>query len=328
MLSHDEPLKASPPKRVRLGRPPRVKAEAINEICALVDDRLFLRYMSAFTKLQSTVETASVRLFAENAILWNRQLSNSTSASRSNSARSQCQTPLDSTRFVALIFDSQDIHAHIKSGGEEAVLEFLSRHQRLIPSTYDQVYFLIIGGKALSSRLASEINKEFRRAVLTGTRLVLTPTKKLPTWDELEQALWLAGLENGVRIQFLDHVDQLPDHLLEMTKCVAWEPYGHRHETGNFCVVASKRCGTTLSGTWRRILEEIGRVTPTVATAIAASFPTMDSLLRRYNESDQMQGEMLLADIPLGGNRTLGPSLSKRIYRVLTCNNPNQTAYL
>jgi hypothetical protein len=319
-------------KRVRLGRPPSVKAEAINEICTLIDDRLFIRYMTAFTKFHSTVEAASVRLFAENAILWNRQ-SSIKSGNRSDRASLQLQTSsklqmpsaTNSTRFVALIFDSQDVHAHIKSGDTDVVLEFLSRHKRLIPSTYDQIYFLIIGGKTLSSRLTLEINKEFRRAVLAGTRLVLTPTKKLPTWDELEQALWLVGLENGIRVQFLNHVDQLPDHLLEMTKCVAWEPYGHRHETVSFCAV--KRCGTTLSSTWKRMLEEIGRVTPVVSAAITASFPTMDSLLRQYSESDQTRGEMLLADIPLGGSRTIGPSLSKRIYRVLTSSNPNQTAY-
>lgn len=71
-------------------------------------------------------------------------------------------------------------------------------------------------------------------------------------------------------------------------------------------------------------LNLIPGVSAKISEKITELYPTISSLLSKYNDNDNViQKELLLADIQLG-NRKLGKVLSSRIYHVYTCSKEAQ----
>lgn len=299
--------------RQRLGRAPRTKAEALQEIRLVVDDRLSARMVTSIDSLEAQMRVSSSRLPHENIIIWRRSTHNTDQETE--------------TSFILIVLDAQEIYNELKTGELSLVESFLHRWKASIPKTYSDIYMLITGGKSLGSRISAEINRKFRRCVISGSRLKLTPTKTLPAWIEIEQLLWLAGLELGIHVQFLDRATQLSEHLLEMSRCIAWHPYALRHEHHSFCTLSSKRSGKSLSETWKLMLQEIGRVSPTIADAILGTFPTAASLMAEYGSLPSEIASDLLSIIAIpGSQRCVGSAISQRIYRALTSQNPSLRA--
>lgn len=283
---------------------PRNKAESLGEVTMLVDSNLFSRHSTIFSALQMRILLLSTDLPFNNCITWKRLPFDGSG---------ECDCP-----FILLIFDAQEIHREIRSGAREDINNFINQRKDLIPDDSARFYFLVWGGKQVAQKINTEINRQLRNCITTGKRLRLTPTKTLPTWSELEQRLWLRGMELGIHFQFLSKLEDLEEHLLELTKCVAWTPYAHRYNNHNFCTTINKASGKTLDDTWSLILQEIDRVTPTIANSITRCYPTVSSLLSKFETLPVEAADNLLANIPIDDRRVIGPSLSKRIHRVLT----------
>lgn len=300
--------------RQRLERAPRTKSEALQEINLVVNDRLRARMGTTMDSLEAQMNISSSKLCHENIIVWQRSTHN---------AHQEIETS-----FILIVLDAQEIYPELKTGELSLIESFLQRWKSYLPKKYFDIYMLVTGGKSLASRISAEINKKFRRCVISGSKLKLTPTKKLPAWIEIEQLLWLSGLELGIHVQFLDRAAQLSEHLLEMSKCIAWHPYALRHEHHSFCTLSSKRSGKSLSETWRLMLQEIGRVSPIVADAIVNTFPTAASLMTEYGSLPPELASDLLSTITIPGSqrRCVGAATSQRIYRALTGRNPNLRA--
>lgn len=322
--AHEQLTQACPAPKSKVHPAPRTKSEALQQITLVVDDRAMLAYEKPFAVVQETLPISSIRLDLENLVVWRRSRSTSEMGKTQGASGREPLPALE--RFALLLFEAEKVYSELQNGGKEGIREFLSRWRQPVAHLCE-VHFLIIGSKHLVTKLSSTLNKKFQECLLAGERLRLTPTKHLPPWGELEQSVWLAGLEMNIHVQFLEKVDQLPAHVQEMTRCVAWEPYAHAHDDANFCVSSVRRSGSSLSDTWRKMLEEIGRVTPAISEAITGSYPTMNLLLAQYNALLPEEGERLLAKVPLG-KRAIGPALSKRIYRVLTSTDGEQLANL
>lgn len=298
--------------KANLSRPPRVKAEAVSEICVLMDERLVNKYKLDLEMAERTIDCATLCLFGDNVILWKRK---------------NYQGHESSTPFALLVFDAGEVYPNIRTGSFTEATTWLERIKSQVPIIHDQIFIVILGGRSLSNKLSTLVNKEFKKALKEGSRLKLTPTKRAPpNWSDLEHLLWTAALDLRLHVQFLDKTDNLLAHIIEFSKCVAWEPYARKHDSFNFCA-NGKRCGDTLQATWKRMLEEIARVTPSVSEAIVNRYPSIDSLMSVYSAISTDSGLDLLAQVSIG-TRTIGPALSRRIYRLFTSINGDEQAAL
>lgn len=304
-----QPAKSSRP---RLGRPPRLKSEALGEISIVIDGCFKGRYPSELAELANVIPVIEEPQDTENLVLWRRE------SSRINSP--------EMSPFALLIFDAKDIYKDIQTGETGCIDRWVQASKSLVPAAYSKINFLIVGGKGLGHKISGQVNKKFRAAVLSGCKL--TPTKAaVSQWADLEQQLWISCCETGVHLRFLEKMASLCPFLVEFSKCVAWEPYAAAAQSLTFCATSNRKGGTTLTSTWHKMLEEIGRVTPEVAAAIVSHYPELTSLLTQYDRLEASFGEHLLANISTG-RRALGPALSRRIYRILTSHNPSAMANL
>ena len=294
-----------------VNRPPRIKAEAIGEISMIIDKHLPTNWLSHVSDLQKKICLRIEDLAHDNLITWRRL---------SYDSNEEVSCP-----FALLILDAGKVYSEVKSGSRDVILSFLSKLKNSLPNTFSKICLLIIGGNAFFKKIDIESHRGFKSSIRTGAPAP-SLTEPVVTWLQLEQSLWLGGLGLNLDIQFLERPQQLADLLLEMTKCIAWEPYAHRHEMHKFCVAASKNTGKSLTETWKLMLQEITRVTPSVADAITRIYPTIKSLLSRYKSLSQFEAADLLAKVPVTARRTIGPALSRRIYHTLTSTDPAQMA--
>jgi len=75
----------------------------------------------------------------------------------------------------------------------------------------------------------------------------------------------------------------------------------------------------TVGGTWARMLLQIPGIGKRKAMAIVNEYPTLSSLLRRYDELTVAEGRALLSDLRCDDNaQRIGPKGSRLIYEMLT----------
>jgi crossover junction endonuclease EME1 len=85
------------------------------------------------------------------------------------------------------------------------------------------------------------------------------------------------------------------------------------------------KTGDGPSDTYTRMLQEMVRITPSVAYGIAAKYPTVQLLVRGLRE----EGPLALQECRKSSNKdgaftdkNIGPSISKRVHSVFTCRDP------
>lgn len=301
-------IKMKPEGRLPSSRKRTLFPAEKENVTILLDRTSFANYQAHFDTAESCIQIRPADLFHKNSIIWRPSSSHPSH---------------DGEKDVAmLMFEARTVYEAVNALAEEnPIAELLFRWQYDIPEAYEKVHILIIGGKSLDYRLQSEINKDFRAAVISGQRLQqasrLPPKEK--SWSQIEQALWINALKFGFHFHHLDKPDKLPAFLKSFTAQVIkrFTSLGELSNS-NFCLSKAKRCASTFHSIWEGFLGEINRVTPNVAQAIVDKFPTASSLLSEYATLDREEAELLLADLVVNGRR-LGPAVSRRVYHTLAC---------
>ncbi|XP_020496196.2 crossover junction endonuclease EME1 [Labrus bergylta] len=159
---------------------------------------------------------------------------------------------------------------------------------------------------------------------------------------ELEEAVVHLQLHTGVSVRFLSTWKDFSDHITMTTKAVAEAPFKReRDKTGfSFCLESewaggqkSDKAGKGLLQVWKRQIQQLNRVSPDMASAILAAYPSPRLLQKAYDlrKSDR-EKIALLSDLLIrrgegvtSTTRRVGPELSKRLFLLMNSRDPEQT---
>ncbi|XP_005007444.1 probable crossover junction endonuclease EME2 isoform X4 [Cavia porcellus] len=157
-------------------------------------------------------------------------------------------------------------------------------------------------------------------------------------WPEVEEALVLLQLLRDLDVLLVASWQELSQHVCSFTKALAQRPSKQYRDSKafSFCTTGRwasgqrvARNGSGLQGVWWRQIQQFNRVSPAVADAVVAAFPSprllQQALLACSTEQERLG---LLADLPVKPHkgkqhRRVGPDLSRRICLFLTTTNPD-----
>ncbi|XP_041076606.1 crossover junction endonuclease EME1 isoform X2 [Polyodon spathula] len=156
---------------------------------------------------------------------------------------------------------------------------------------------------------------------------------------DLEEALVDLQLHTEVQVRFLETWKEFSDYIAMVTKAVAEAPFKHERNQAGFSFYLESewsggckvdRSGKGLIQVWKRQIQQFNRVSPEIASAILAAYPSPQLLVRAYRKcSSDQERHTLLADILVrrgegvtSTSRRVGPELSKRIYLLVTSLDP------
>ena len=270
----------------------KVKADALPEICIrptiglhhLQEELGVLPEMEWMTSLREDVQY----------VLW------------------RTRTNFEPYDYALAIIDLENFYPLIESRS------FDNLFSNVFSSYFQSNKFLYITGvKRYIQKQQMLENKHFKETMRSGKLLTPDRLKKV-SWPELELDIVIAALPRKIKISIVPD-GELGKYLVEMTKCIAWEPHANsqKEELGDASGIAGIRTGRDLSDTWRQMLLAIPRVSDAVATAIQLVYPTLHSL--RY--AFQLHGPNALMNLSLG-KRSLGAALSARIHAIFMKNSP------
>ncbi|KAM8951100.1 LOW QUALITY PROTEIN: putative crossover junction endonuclease EME2 [Lycaon pictus] len=157
------------------------------------------------------------------------------------------------------------------------------------------------------------------------------------SWPKVEEALVLLQLWAHLDVLLVSSWQELSQHVCAFTKAFAQRPFKQYQESCafSFCVDGRwaageqvARDGTGLHGVWWRQIKQFNRVSPAVADAVVAAFPSPCLLQQAYMAcSTEQECLALLADLPVkvgecAAPQRVGPDLSRRIYLFLISTDP------
>ncbi|XP_043957538.1 probable crossover junction endonuclease EME2 isoform X1 [Gambusia affinis] len=153
--------------------------------------------------------------------------------------------------------------------------------------------------------------------------------------QDVEEVLVYLQLYKNISVVFLESWQDITDHVCAVTKALSKRPFKLLTERTElpFCVDGSwaggARVGSDGSGlreVWVRQIQQLNRVSPAVAAAVAEAFPSPRILLQAYqNSGSEAEKKGMLAGLSVkteGRERRVGPDISARMYRSLTAENP------
>ncbi|KAM3860064.1 crossover junction endonuclease EME1 [Diretmus argenteus] len=158
---------------------------------------------------------------------------------------------------------------------------------------------------------------------------------------EVEEAVVHLQLHTGVPVRFLPTWKDFSDHIAMTTKAVAEAPFKReREQTGFSFHLESEwaggqrvdRDGTGLLQVWKRQIQQFNRVSPDMAAAILAAYPSPQLLHQAYRrcrtdgEKVSLLSELLIrrGEGVTSTTRRVGPELSNRLFLMMNCNDPQQ----
>ncbi|XP_005391574.1 PREDICTED: probable crossover junction endonuclease EME2 [Chinchilla lanigera] len=157
-------------------------------------------------------------------------------------------------------------------------------------------------------------------------------------WPEVEEALVLLQLIRDLDVLLVASWQELSQHVCSFTKALAQRPSKQYRDSQafSFCTAGRwasgqrvARDGSGLRRVWQKQIQQFNRVSPAVADAVVAAFPSprllQQALLACRTEQERLG---LLADLPVKAHkgrqhRRVGPDLSRRICLFLTTTNPD-----
>ncbi|CAJ1080537.1 crossover junction endonuclease EME1 [Xyrichtys novacula] len=198
----------------------------------------------------------------------------------------------------------------------------------------------------------SQSQKKFREAV-TGEEQGGAKAKKrrknggaevLPqvTRVEVEEAVVHLQLHTGVSVRFLSTWKDFSDHITMTTKAVAEAPFKREREKTGFSFYLESewaggqkvdKAGKGLLQVWKRQIQQLNRVSTDIASAVLAAYPSPQLLQKAYSLCKTDREKIsLLSDLLIrrgegvtSTTRRVGPELSKRLYLLMNCRDPEQT---
>ncbi|MGH0142202.1 UNVERIFIED_CONTAM: hypothetical protein FKN15_077838 [Acipenser sinensis] len=160
----------------------------------------------------------------------------------------------------------------------------------------------------------SQNQKKHRQAVLgkgegTNKRKRRKDGELLPDVSrvDLEEALVDLQLHTEVQVRFLETWKEFSDYIAMVTKAVAEAPFKHERDQAGFSFYLESewsggckvdRSGKGLIQVWKRQIQQFNRVSPEIASAILAAYPSPQLLVQAYRKcSCDRERHTLLADI-------------------------------
>ncbi|XP_030610564.1 essential meiotic structure-specific endonuclease subunit 2 [Archocentrus centrarchus] len=170
-----------------------------------------------------------------------------------------------------------------------------------------------------------------------GVHLLDEPLQSKLGMDHLdiEEVLVYLQLYKNMSVVFLDGWGEITDHVCAVTKALSKRPFKLLTEGAElpFCVDGSwasgvrvEKDGSGLIQVWGKQIQQLNRVSPAVASAVTASYPSPQLLLQAYKSlgsEEERKGLLAGLSVKSGGKeRRIGPEMSARVYRCFTAHNP------
>ena len=213
--------------------------------------------------------------------------------------------------------------------------------------------YLIEGLTAWLKRNKTAKNREYTAAVLSQTaadvcsapsssQMARSKKRKTPS-----PALDLSFIDDDIAENLLLHLQLHPcgpkihlttsphttaAQILSFTEHISTIPYrqlklANNLNNASFCMdVGQIRTGENALDTYVKMLQEVQRVTPSMAYGIANQWKTVTDLVKAFKD----EGPLMLEDVRKSANkdgalsdRRLGPAVSKRLYKVFLGRDPN-----
>ncbi|XP_068162042.1 crossover junction endonuclease EME1 [Antennarius striatus] len=159
---------------------------------------------------------------------------------------------------------------------------------------------------------------------------------------EVEEALVHLQLHTNVLVRFLMTWKDFIDHITMTTKAVAEAPFKREREKTGFSFYLESewaggqkvdKAGGGLLQVWKRQIQQLNRVSPDMASALLAAYPSPQLLKKAYNLCrTEQQKVSLLSDLLIrrgagitSTTRRVGPELSKRLFLLMNSSDPDTT---
>ncbi|PVH84163.1 hypothetical protein DL98DRAFT_485407 [Cadophora sp. DSE1049] len=198
------------------------------------------------------------------------------------------------------------------------------------------IIYLVEGFMAWMRKNKTLLNRQYTAAVRSHVQSEV-PTasqrkkKKDPEYvneDLIEDALLRLQIHHNTFIHHTNALVETAEWILNFTQHISSIPYKTVKaslDTG-FCMDTGQvKTGDDAADTYVRMLQEVFRVTPSIAYGIVAEFPTLRGLVKTLED----QGPLALEDCRKSTNKDgafsdkrIGPAISKKIYKVFTESDP------
>ncbi|XP_070847539.1 probable crossover junction endonuclease EME2 isoform X2 [Chaetodon trifascialis] len=257
------------------------------------------------------------------SITWTRDLPQGEDGN-SSVREEQVVLVLDLTDFMDMVVSVKKM---LQSEGEEGgVGSFLSPLLECLNRDVKKVVTLLV----------TDSQPDYRSSACGVRLLDETLQAKLGMGDlDFEEVLVYLQLCKNISLVFLDGWQEVTNHVCAVTKALSKRPYKLLTERAEmpFCVEGSwasgvrvERDGSGLIQVWSKQIQQLNRVSPAVASAVTAAYPSPQLLLQAYQSlGSEEDRKGLLAGLLVksgGKERRIGPEISARIYRCLTAQNP------
>ncbi|XP_029311361.1 crossover junction endonuclease EME1 [Cottoperca gobio] len=253
--------------------------------------------------------------------------------------------------FITLILAYIQEERHGRSGSGPTLTSWVQEQQRRHPAKI--LGLVVIELEKYFRSQKSQSKKRFREAVAgeeeggggkvkkrrkNGVAEVQPEVSRV----ELEEAVVHLQLHTGVSVRFLSTWKDFSDHITMTTKAVAEAPFKREREKTGFSFYLESewaggqrvdRAGKGLLQVWRRQIQQLNRVSPDMASAILAAYPSPQLLNKSYSlcrtdrERISLLSELLIrrGEGVTSTTRRVGPELSKRLFLLMKSCDPQQT---
>lgn len=204
----------------------------------------------------------------------------------------------------------------------------LERHVRMMKRHFpgSELLYLIEGLEPWSRRNRALRNRQFAAAVRAEAPSRRTTHAREPVDEEIiEDALMGLQVRHKARIHHAAAGIETARWIATFTQHVSTAPYRRRRDGINdaaaaFCMDAGQvRCGEGPREVYVGMLQEVGRVSASAAYGVAEEFGGVGELVRGLEGGGPLALQGCRKAVGRGGEmgeRTVGPALSRRIYRV------------
>ncbi|KAM3592228.1 uncharacterized protein V6R79_015060 [Siganus canaliculatus] len=283
------------------------------------------------------------------SVSWMRRTPATQSGEGSNVAEAHVVLQMTAEDFIVLVHGYIQEERQGWSGSGPTLTSWVQEQQKRNPGK--NLILVVIDLEKYFRSQKSHTQRKFREAVTgeeQGGRKIKKGRKNVGadtpdvTRVEVEEALVHLQLHTSVSVRFLPTWKDFSDYITMTTKAVAEAPFKREREKTGFSFYLESewaggqrvdRAGKGLLQVWKRQIQQLNRVSPDMASAILAAYPSPQLLRKAYSQSrSDQQKASLLSDLlirrgegVISTTRRVGPELSKRVFLLMNCRDPEQT---